>query len=80
MCRDCGQRPGRARHLCSSCYDRHRHAGTLIDWERRTWPRDLLVAEARALRAAGLSWERVAARLGVQAESVRRAIRRWEAA
>lgn len=45
------QRHG-GRGLCNTCYERHRLAGTTIDYERVTVPREVVEDEWRALADA----------------------------
>lgn len=72
-------RPVNGRGLCKTCYERHRRVGTLEGLERRRPPVTALLDEAYRLRAMypnnPLTWNEIAARLGVQPKSLYHA--RW---
>lgn len=74
--------PGKQRHggrgLCTRCYGRHLKAGTTIDFERNTWPREELYEEWLRLRETGVSRAAAAKRLGVTPDALGLAIRRTE--
>lgn len=62
------------RNLCNACYKRYRKNGDLLDHERVTRPAEMVVEEYRRLTGAGHSLTEVAARLGIQRDSVRMAL------
>ena len=61
-------RPARTRGLCHTCATslRKRHPDRLLEYPRRSWRGEDLVADAEVIRArGGLTWRQVAAELGV---------------
>ena len=67
------------RGLCEPCYMRARRAGVLVFYERPTRPYAETIAEWHALRAEGHTIEQAAPRLGMKAETLRKAIQRGAA-
>lgn len=68
-----------ARGLCQSCYRKHHGAGTHIDFERRTHPRDEVLAAWTLLRPHGQSRREVATKLGMTLPAFERACTRARA-
>lgn len=59
-----------SRGLCPRCYDGAYRNGTVNQYARTTWPAKDLVAEADALREAGMRRDDIARRLGVTWDAV----------
>lgn len=69
-----GQPRHAGRGLCTACHSRHKYNGTLLDFERKSWPRDLLLDEWVLLRDDGVRPRQAAARLGVTYDALDRAL------
>lgn len=62
------------RGLCQPCYHRAVYADDLADYERRTWPADVLLDEWVRLRDERYGYRLAAARLGVTPTALDRAL------
>lgn len=72
----CCKRPGwhAARGLIDACYARHKAAGTLLNFPRRTRPAAETREEYEFLKQQGLSDTEVAARLGITRQALQYAL------
>lgn len=68
--------PLSGRGLCFRCYSRAKRAGTLIDYERRGFPRALLLEEWALLRSEGYTPRQAAERLGMSYDAFEKALER----
>lgn len=77
MCANCGG-GGRihGRRLCKRCYESHRRADTLIDFEPSELDRDTLLDEYRLLRSDGVLAPYMPSRIGISAKAFERAMYR----
>lgn len=80
-CPECGVRPIRARGVCSTCYVRHRKAGTRdqLAPSSRGLDNAYVVSEWEWLASFGVSREHAAAQLGITPKALERAIARHKA-
>jgi hypothetical protein len=69
-------RPHVARGLCRACYLHLRKHGDLIDYERRSRPRDEVLEEWELLRAEGYTVRQAAERLGMTVHALKKALYR----
>jgi hypothetical protein len=69
-----------ARGLCSPCYDRELHKGSVDQYPRRTRTRDEVMEDWDHLRRSGVEWRDAHQRLGVTRSAFERAYERARAA
>jgi hypothetical protein len=67
-----------ARGLCWGCHDRAERDGRLDDFTRRRRKPEEIRTEWELLRSAGCSKTQAAARIGITADGLRKALRRIE--
>jgi hypothetical protein len=71
-----GVRLYRGRGLCISCYEKAKYRGDLIDYERKNWPMDWMIAEYRRIRGDQFTLADAARQIGVTRASLEKALQR----